>query len=58
MKKLSNTEAKLKTSVAYKKKRVFCKISVLKNFAKFTEKDLCLSFCFNKVKGLQVRTLL
>ena len=31
---------------------VFCEKGVLKNFAKFTEKHLCLSLFFNKVTGL------
>ena len=30
---------------------VFCKIGVLKNFAKFTGKHPCQSFFFNKVAG-------
>ena len=37
---------------------VFCKKSVLKNFAKFTEKHLCQSLFFNKVAGLRPATLL
>ena len=32
---------------------VFCKKSVLRNFAKFTGKHLCMSLFFNKVAGLQ-----
>ena len=31
---------------------VFCKKGVLKNFAKFTGKQLCQSLFFNKVGGL------
>ena len=31
---------------------VFCKIGVLRNFAKFTRKHLCQSLLFNKVAGL------
>ena len=31
---------------------MFCKKDVLKHFAKFTEKHLCLSLFFNKVAGL------
>ena len=31
---------------------MFCKIGVLKNFAKFTEKHLCQSLFFNKDSGL------
>ena len=34
------------------------KISVLKNFAKFTGKHLCQSLLFNKVAGLRPATLL
>ena len=34
------------------------KISVLRNFPKFTEKYLCQSFFFNKVAGLRLATLL
>ena len=37
---------------------VFCKISVLKNFTKFTGKHLCQSLLFNKVAGLRPATLL
>ena len=33
---------------------MFCKITVLKNFAKFTEKHLRWSFVFNKVAGLKI----
>ena len=35
-----------------------CKKGVLKNFAKFTEKQLCQSPFFNKVAGLRPGTLL
>ena len=31
---------------------VFCEKSVLKNFTKFTGKQLCQSLFFNKVEGL------
>ena len=31
---------------------VFCEKSVLRNFAKFTEKHLCQSLFFNKASGL------
>ena len=37
---------------------VFCKNGVLKNFAKFTEKQLCQSIFFNKVAGLRPATFL
>ena len=37
---------------------VFCKIGVLRNFAKFTGKQLCQSLFFNKVAGLWPATLL
>ena len=33
---------------------VFCKKGVLRNFAKFTGKNLCQSLFFNKVAGLVV----
>ena len=33
---------------------VFCKKDVLRSFAKFTGKQLCQSFFFNKVAGLQL----
>ena len=33
---------------------VFCKKSVLRNFAKFTGKRLCQIFFFNKVAGLRL----
>ena len=36
---------------------VFCKKSVLRNFAKFTGKHLCHSPFFNKVAGLRPGTL-
>ena len=35
---------------------VFYKISDLKNFAKFSEKHLSLSFSFKKVAGLMLAT--
>ena len=37
---------------------VFCKKGVLKNFAKFTGKDLCQSVFFNKVAGFRPAILL
>ena len=37
---------------------VFYKKSVLKNFTKFTGKDLCQSLFFDKVAGLRPATLL
>ena len=37
---------------------VFCKKGVLRNFVKFTEKQLCQSLFFNKVTGLRPVTLL
>ena len=37
---------------------VFCKKSVLRNFAKFTGKHLCQSLYLNKVSGLWPETLL
>ena len=37
---------------------VFCKIGVLRNFAKFTGKRLCESLFFNNVAGLRAATLL
>ena len=37
---------------------VFCKKSVLRNFAKFTGKHLCKSLFFDKVAGLRLATLL
>ena len=37
---------------------VFCKIGVLRIFAKFTGKHLCQSLCFNKVAGLRPALLL
>ena len=37
---------------------VFCKKGVLKNFAKFTGKQLCQTLLFNKVTGLRPATLL
>ena len=41
---------------------VFCKKGVLRNFGKFTGKDLCQSLCFNKVAGqacnfIKIKTL-
>ena len=35
----------------------FCKIGILKNFAKITRKHLCWSLFFNKFAGLQPATL-
>ena len=37
---------------------MFCKICVLKNFVKFTGKQLCQSLLFNKLAGLRPVTLL
>ena len=37
---------------------MFCTIGVLRNFAKFTGKDLCQSLFFRKVTGLRSATLL
>ena len=37
---------------------LFCKKSVLKNFAKFTGKHLCQSLFLNKVAGLRLANLL
>ena len=36
---------------------MFCKIGVLKNFAKLTEKYLCQIFFFDKVVGLILQVL-
>ena len=36
---------------------VFCNEGVLRNFAKFTGKDLCQSLFFNKVAALRSTTL-
>ena len=36
---------------------VFCKKSVLRNFVKFTEKQLCQSLFFNKVAGLRPQSV-
>ena len=35
---------------------VFCKKSVVRNFAKFTGKHLCQRLVFNKVAGLKLQT--
>ena len=43
---------------AVRRREVFCKSQVLKNFAKFTGKHLCQSLFFNKVVGLKPATLL
>ena len=37
---------------------MFCKKGVLKNCAKFTEKQLCQRLFFNKVAGVRPATLL
>ena len=37
---------------------VFCKKSILRNFAKFTGKQLCQSLFFNNVAGLRLATSL
>ena len=34
---------------------VFCKKGVLRNFAKFTGKDLCQSLFFNEVAGVSLQ---
>ena len=34
--------------------KMFCKKSVLRNFAKFTGKHLCQDLLFNKVAGLSL----
>ena len=39
-------------------RKLYIKIGVLKNFAKFTGKHLCQSIFFNKVAGLNPATLL
>ena len=38
--------------------KVFCKKSVPKNFAKFTEKHLCQSLIFNKVAGVSLKKIM
>ena len=38
--------------------KIFCRKAVLKNFAKFAEKQLCQSLFFNKVPGQSSATLL
>ena len=63
MTKLSNIEAELKKSTAYRKSckqfrstspEVFCKKGVLRNLAKFTGKHLCQRLFFNKAAGLKL----
>ena len=39
-------------------RRCLIKIGILKNFAKFTGKQLCQSLFFNKIAGLRPTTLL
>ena len=46
------------TTIRSSRPDVFCKKSVLKNFAKFTGKHLCQSLFFNKIEGLRPATLL
>ena len=38
--------------------KVFCKKGVLRNFGKFTRKNLCQSLFFNKIAGQRPTTLL
>ena len=47
------TDTELRSS----RSEVFCKTSVLRNFAKFTGKHLCQSLFFNKVAGLRSASL-
>ena len=58
-----NTSIKIhvyRVSAWFKSSRpdVFCKIGVLRNIAKLTGKQLCLSLFFSKFAGLQPATLL
>ena len=46
-----------KAPVRSSRPEVFCRKSVLRNFAKFTRKHLCQSLFFNKVVGLRKKTL-
>ena len=48
----------LLTKLRGSRPEVFCKKGVLRNFAKFTGKELCRSLFFNKVAGLTPATLL
>ena len=48
----------LLTKLRGSRPEVFCKKGVLRNFAKFTGKELCRSLFFNKVAGLRPATLL
>ena len=49
---------KMQCKVQKQPPKVFYKKGVLRNFAKFTWKQLCQSFFFNKVAGLRPATLL
>ena len=55
-----NFKENLKYRKIYRSSRqeVFCKEGVLRNFAKFTGKQLRQSLFFNKVEGLRPATLL
>ena len=48
---------KFQTFFESSRPEVFCEKGVLKNFAKFTGKHLCLSLLFNKVAGLRHNTI-
>ena len=50
--KLHNFFFAIPTIVRSSRPEVFCKKSVLRNFAKFTRKHLCQGLVFNKVAGL------
>ena len=49
LKQTSGYSLKISDSNIQKQPPKFCKKGVLKNFAKFTEKQLCQSLFFNKV---------
>ena len=45
---------KIKSCNRSSRPNVFCKKGALRNFAKFTGKNLCQSLLYNKVPGLRV----
>ena len=50
---LDNTTGRLLLIIQKQPSEVFCEKYVLRNFAKFIEKQLCQSIFFNKVAGLR-----
>ena len=54
---LDNTTGRLLLIIQKQPSEVFCDKYVLRNFAKFIEKQLCQSLFFNKVAGLRKKEI-